>query len=66
MDDLDNLLEGELASINEMFHQFEIKDKKTEERIKTEQEELAKLQSKKVSDTSNPPCKVSLAFSHDT
>lgn len=44
MDDvLDGLFEGELASINEVFQQFEIKDKKTEKRIQTEEEELGRV-----------------------
>ncbi len=46
MDDLDSLLEGELASINEMFHEFEIKDKQTERRVRTEEEELKKMVTK--------------------
>ena len=40
MDDLDSLFEGELASINQVFQEFEVKDKKTEKRILTEKEEL--------------------------
>lgn len=43
MDDLDSLFDSELASINEVFHQFEVKDKKKEQRILTEQEELKKV-----------------------
>ena len=40
MDDLDSLFEGELASINQVFQEFEVKDKKKEQRTKTEEEDL--------------------------
>lgn len=46
MDDLDSLFEGELASINQVFQEFEVKDKKMEQRIQTEEEELERVQSK--------------------
>lgn len=46
MDELDSLFEGELASIDQVFQEFEIKDKKTEKRNQTEQEDLEKLQKK--------------------
>ena len=39
MDDLDSLFEGEMASINEMFQEFEIKDKQNKKRRDLEQEE---------------------------
>lgn len=44
MDDLDSLFEGELASIDQVFQEFEIKDKKQEKRNLTEQEDLQKHQ----------------------
>lgn len=44
MDDLDSLFEGELASINKVFQEFEVKDKKTEQRILLEEEKGVKAQ----------------------
>lgn len=44
MDDLDSLFAGELASIDKVFKEFEVKDKKTEQRILTEEEELKRVQ----------------------
>lgn len=46
MDDLDNYLEGELADINDMFEEFQTKDKKFEQRLKTEEKELENVQFK--------------------
>lgn len=46
MDDLDSLFEADLASINEVFQEFEIKDKKDLKRQKTEEEELKKRESR--------------------
>lgn len=43
MDELDSLFEGELASINEVFQEFEIKDKKKEERMRNEEQDLKKV-----------------------
>lgn len=43
MDDLDSLFEGELASIDQVFQEFQIKDKKTEKRNLTEQEDLKRV-----------------------
>ncbi len=40
MDELDSLFEGEMASINEMFQEFEIKDKQNKKRQLLEQEDL--------------------------
>ena len=42
MEDLDSLFEGEMASINEMFQEFEIKDKQNKKRQELEQEDLKK------------------------
>jgi len=42
MEDLDSLFEGEMASINEMFQEFEIKDKQNKKRHELEQEDLKK------------------------
>ena len=44
MEDLDDYLEGELASINEMFEQFQTKDQKRKQRILTEEEELKAME----------------------
>lgn len=44
MDDLDSLFAGELASIDKVFQEFEIKDKKTEQRNQTEKEDLDRIQ----------------------
>ena len=44
MEDLDDYLEGELASINEMFEQFQTKDQQTKKRILTEEEELRAME----------------------
>lgn len=44
MEDLDDYLEGELASINEMFEQFQTKDQKKKQRILTEEEELKAME----------------------
>ena len=46
MDDLDSLFEGELASINQVFQEFEVKDKKAEQRMHTEEEELKRVDTK--------------------
>ena len=46
MDDLDSLFEGELASINQVFQEFEVKDKQKEMRSKAEEEDLKQLQPK--------------------
>ena len=43
---MDDFLEGELADINEMFHEFEVKDKKKEQRTQAELEEIEKLKAK--------------------
>lgn len=43
MDDLDSLFEGELASIDQVFQEFEIMDKKSEKRNQTEKETLEKV-----------------------
>lgn len=43
MDDLDSLFEGELASINQVFQEFEVKDKRKEIRAKTEEEDLKQV-----------------------
>ncbi len=48
MDDLDSLFEGELANIDQVFQEFEIKDKKKEQRIQTEKEDLDKVDFVKV------------------
>lgn len=44
MEDLDDYLEGELASINEMFEQFQTKDQKKKQRILTGEEELKAME----------------------
>ena len=46
MEDLDQYLESELASINDMFQEFETKDKQYERRIQTEKEELKVMEVK--------------------
>ena len=46
MDDLDSLFEGELASIDQVFQEFEIKDKKKAIRNQTEEEDLSKVEDK--------------------
>ncbi len=46
MDDLDSLFEGELADINQVFQEFEVKDKQKERRSKTEEEDLKHVQTK--------------------
>lgn len=38
--DIDSLLEGELASINEVLEQFQTDDKKAKKRIETEEKML--------------------------
>lgn len=48
MDDLDSLFAGELASIDQVFQEFRIKDKKTEQRNQTEKEGLDRIQEKAV------------------
>lgn len=42
MDDLDSLFGGDLASINEMFQEFEIKDKQDRKRQLAEEEDIKK------------------------
>ena len=46
MDDLDSLFEGELASINQVFQEFEVKDKQKEMRSRTEEEDLKQVHPK--------------------
>ena len=46
MDDFDSLFEADLASINQVFQEFEIKDKRDHKRQKTEEAELKKRESK--------------------
>jgi len=46
MEDLDSYLEGELASINEMFEQFQTRDQQAEQRIRSETEELRVMEVK--------------------
>lgn len=46
MEDLDDILGEEMASFQEVFEQFQEKDKKTEQRIKTEQAELQSMEPK--------------------
>ena len=46
MDDLDSYLEDELADINDMFEEFQTKDKKVEQRLQTEEKELENVQFK--------------------
>lgn len=53
MDDLDSYLEGELADINDMFAEFQTKDKKFEQRLKTEEKELEKVQLKANNEVNN-------------
>ena len=55
MEDLDDYLEGELASINEMFEQFQTKDQQTKQRILTEEEEL-KAMEKRAKEVSRLNC----------
>ena len=55
MEDLDTYLEGELASINEMFEQFQTKDQKAEQRIRSETEEL-RVMEVKAQEVSVPGC----------
>ena len=46
MEDLESYLEGELASINEMFEQFQTRDQQAEQRIRSETEELRVMEVK--------------------
>ena len=44
--DLDSYLESELASINDMFAEFEATDQKKKERLESEVEEIKAMESK--------------------
>ena len=46
MEDLDDILGDEIASFQEVFEQFQVKDKKAEERTKHEQADLQTLETK--------------------
>ena len=44
--DLDQYLESELASINDMFQEFQTQDQQHEKRIRSEREELKAIEAK--------------------
>ena len=46
MDELDNFLEDELGEINDMFQEFQTKDKVSEERRRKEEQDLQNMELK--------------------
>lgn len=55
MEDLDKYLESELASINDMFEQFETQDQQFEQRIRSETQELQAMETKSLEVATIPP-----------